>query len=227
MKRRNPFANIENTFSSPAKKVFIYTDDDDADSSDSVKPDGSAGVEGEKSTTRTLPFSERLLQAEELSKDVPSKKPTSLSEDDSLFEDEDLFQERTPILKSPQAGAVTSIAPPACVEYPADWSLKTRLLFTSLLPFSWAVQPRATEEAQGLTQHCRGQYTTIPQSIQVSESVLPVQSIEGQAMSIFLCVFLPVHCSFQSLRTGWKQQHHCTTHPNHQGAQRGHEGWRY
>lgn len=61
---------------------------------------------------------------------------------------------------------------------------------------------------------------------QVSESVLPVQSIEGQTMSIFLCVFLPVHCSFQSLRTGWKQQHHCTTHPNHQGAQRGHEGWR-
>lgn len=72
VKRRNPFANIENTFSSPAKKVFIYTDDDDADSSDSVKPDGSAGVEGEKST-RTLPFSERLLQAEELSKDVPGK----------------------------------------------------------------------------------------------------------------------------------------------------------
>lgn len=73
MKRRNPFASIENTFNSPAKKkVFIYTDDDDADSSDSVKPDGSAGVEGEKST-RTLPFSERLLQAEELSKDVPGK----------------------------------------------------------------------------------------------------------------------------------------------------------
>lgn len=72
VKRRNPFASIENTFSSPAKKVFIYTDDDDADSSDSVKPDGSAGVEGEKST-RTLPFSERLLQAEELSKDVPGK----------------------------------------------------------------------------------------------------------------------------------------------------------
>lgn len=71
------------------------------------------------------------------------------------------------VCQSPQAGAVTSIAPPACVEYPADWSLKTRLLFTSLLPFSWAVQPRATEEAQGLTQHCRGQYTTIPQSIQV------------------------------------------------------------
>uniref|UniRef100_A0A4W5KEU5 DNA replication fork stabilization factor DONSON n=1 Tax=Hucho hucho TaxID=62062 RepID=A0A4W5KEU5_9TELE len=112
VKRRNPFASIENTFSSPAKKkVFIYTDDD-ADSSDSVKPDGSAGVEGEKST-RSLPFT-----------------------------------------------------PPACVEYPADWSLKTHLLFTSLLPFSWAEQPRATEEAQGLTQHCRGQYTTIPQSIQ-------------------------------------------------------------
>lgn len=73
VKRRNPFASIENTFSSPAKKkVFIYTDDD-ADSSDSVKPGGSAGVEGEKSPTRTLPFSERLLQAEKLSKDVPGK----------------------------------------------------------------------------------------------------------------------------------------------------------
>ncbi|XP_029596480.1 protein downstream neighbor of son homolog [Salmo trutta] len=147
VKRRNPFASIENTFSSPAKKkVFIYTDDD---SSDSVKADGSAGVEGEKSTTRTLPFSERLLQAEVLSKDVPGKKPTSQSEDDSLFEDEDLFQEeRTPILKSPGWCSSLHSAPCVC-------GVPCRLvLFTSLLPFSRAVQPRATEEAQGLTQHC-------------------------------------------------------------------------
>uniref|UniRef100_A0A674BB61 Uncharacterized protein n=1 Tax=Salmo trutta TaxID=8032 RepID=A0A674BB61_SALTR len=126
VKRRNPFASIENTFSSPAKKkVFIYTDDD---SSDSVKADGSAGVEGEKSTTRTLPFSERLLQAEVLNED---------------------FQHFI-LCVSESPGWCSSLHSAPCV-----CGVPCRLvLFTSLLPFSRAVQPRATEEAQGLTQHC-------------------------------------------------------------------------
>uniref|UniRef100_A0A4W5K3L5 DNA replication fork stabilization factor DONSON n=1 Tax=Hucho hucho TaxID=62062 RepID=A0A4W5K3L5_9TELE len=137
VKRRNPFASIENTFSSPAKKkVFIYTDDD-ADSSDSVKPDALFSSNGH---TKVRGLFWCIVSQH--------------------------FILCVCVCQSPKAGAVTSIAPPACVEYPADWSLKTHLLFTSLLPFSWAEQPRATEEAQGLTQHCRGQYTTIPQSIQ-------------------------------------------------------------
>ncbi|XP_010884489.2 protein downstream neighbor of son homolog [Esox lucius] len=174
VKRRNPFASIENTFCTPAKKkIFIYTDED----TDSVKSGGSAPAgaeEGEKSTTTkivpavgALPFSERLLEAEKQSIDV-LQKPESVSEDDPCYEeDADLFQVgRTPILESPQAGTTTCTAPPVCGEYPADWSLKTRLLFTSQLPFSWAEQPKATEEAQGLIQNCRGEYSAIAPSIE-------------------------------------------------------------
>ncbi|XP_036059428.1 protein downstream neighbor of Son isoform X2 [Onychomys torridus] len=51
-------------------------------------------------------------------------------------------------------------------ELPADWSIKTRLLFTSSQPFSWADHLKAQEEAQGLIQHCRAAEVTLPQSIQ-------------------------------------------------------------
>ncbi|XP_049641516.1 protein downstream neighbor of Son [Suncus etruscus] len=51
-------------------------------------------------------------------------------------------------------------------ELPADWSIKTRLLFTSSHPFTWAEHLKAQEEAQGLTQHCRATEVTLPPSIQ-------------------------------------------------------------
>ncbi|XP_032756318.1 protein downstream neighbor of Son isoform X3 [Rattus rattus] len=51
-------------------------------------------------------------------------------------------------------------------ELPVDWSIKTRLLFTSSQPFSWAEHLKAQEEAQGLVQHCRATEVTLPQSIQ-------------------------------------------------------------
>ncbi|KFZ54160.1 Protein downstream neighbor of Son, partial [Podiceps cristatus] len=51
-------------------------------------------------------------------------------------------------------------------EFPADWSIKTRLLFTSSQPFTWAEHLKAQEEAQGFVQHCRATETNLPQSIQ-------------------------------------------------------------
>ncbi|XP_075627225.1 protein downstream neighbor of Son isoform X2 [Balearica regulorum gibbericeps] len=53
-------------------------------------------------------------------------------------------------------------------EFPADWSLKTRLLFMSSHPFTWAEHLKAQEEAQGFAQHCRATETNLPQSIQQS-----------------------------------------------------------
>lgn len=70
--------------------------------------------------------------------------------------------------QSPQAIAPASIAPPVCTEYPADWSLKTRLLFTSSLSLSWAEQPKAQDESLGLSQHCRAQFNTLPHTLQVA-----------------------------------------------------------
>lgn len=52
-------------------------------------------------------------------------------------------------------------------EFPADWSIKTRLLFTSSQPFTWAEHLKAQEEAQGFAQHCRAIETNLPQSVQV------------------------------------------------------------
>ncbi|XP_064923096.1 protein downstream neighbor of Son [Columba livia] len=51
-------------------------------------------------------------------------------------------------------------------EFPADWSIKTRLLFMSSQPFTWAEHLKAQEEAQGFAQHCRATETNLPQSIQ-------------------------------------------------------------
>lgn len=73
-------------------------------------------------------------------------------------------------VQSPQTISPASIAPPVCTEYPADWSLKTRLLFTSPLSLSWAEHSKAQEEALGLSQHCRAQFATLPHSLQVGHT---------------------------------------------------------
>jgi len=52
-------------------------------------------------------------------------------------------------------------------EFPADWSIKTRLLFTSSQPFTWAEHLKGQEEAQGFAQHCRAAEINLPQSVQV------------------------------------------------------------
>ncbi|NXH37783.1 DONS protein, partial [Dicaeum eximium] len=51
-------------------------------------------------------------------------------------------------------------------EFPADWSIKTRVLFMSSQPFTWAEHLKAQEEAQGFAQHCRAAQTPLPQSVQ-------------------------------------------------------------
>ncbi|XP_015415707.1 PREDICTED: protein downstream neighbor of Son [Myotis davidii] len=54
---------------------------------------------------------------------------------------------------------------PESPEFPVDWSIKTRLLFTSSQPFAWADHVKAQEEAQGVVQHCRAAAVTLPPSI--------------------------------------------------------------
>ncbi|XP_068165670.1 protein downstream neighbor of son homolog isoform X2 [Antennarius striatus] len=168
IKRRNPFANIDNTYS-PKKKLIIYNDAGNAEAAEVRKP---SEEEEEADTERReargeRAFREKLMQAERREHQDSSKIP--FSEDDSLFEEEE-EDVKSPIMKSPRAVAPASIAPPVCIEYPSDWSLKTRLLFTSPLPMSWAEHPRAQEEALGLSQHCRSQFSSLPHSIQDPKS---------------------------------------------------------
>ncbi|XP_024865886.1 protein downstream neighbor of son homolog isoform X2 [Kryptolebias marmoratus] len=129
IKRRNPFATIDNTYS-PQKKLFIYNEND-----------GSVG---------------------------PSK--TKWTESDGYEDTKAKEQEASPCsdrsTENPQAISPSSIAPPSCTEYPADWSLKTRVLFTSPLSLSWADQPKAQEQALGLSHSCRAQFSTMPLNLQ-------------------------------------------------------------
>uniref|UniRef100_I3JBD2 Downstream neighbor of SON n=1 Tax=Oreochromis niloticus TaxID=8128 RepID=I3JBD2_ORENI len=106
IKRRNPFAKIENTYS-PKKKRLTFND---------------ASCNTENSDSSGIANNERDEES--------SKREGTL----------DL--------------------------YPADWSLKTRLLLTSPVSLSWAEQLKAQEEAQGLSQHCRAQFSPLPHSPQ-------------------------------------------------------------
>lgn len=64
----------------------------------------------------------------------------------------------------------TEVSSPS-YEFPADWSIKTRLLFKSPHSFAWADHLKAQEESQGFVQHCRATSINLPQSIQVTYSV--------------------------------------------------------
>ncbi|XP_008288250.1 protein downstream neighbor of son homolog [Stegastes partitus] len=213
IKRRNPFANIENTFS-PKKKLLIYNEEDGGGSAAAVdgykKPTEKEGDE-EMSTRKVgLSFTARLTEAEKR-EDIASKK--SFSEDDSLFEEEEEDIE-PPLLKSPQAIAPASIAVPVCTEFPADWSLKTRLLFTSPLTLSWAEQPKAQEEALGLSQHCRAQFSSLPHSLQDPRSCSELRCAFQQSLVYWQHPSLPwlsmfprinAERSFTGKSTPWAQ----------------------
>ncbi|XP_008323495.1 protein downstream neighbor of son homolog [Cynoglossus semilaevis] len=182
-KRRNPFANIENTYS-PKKKFVIYNEDD---GKAEVLSPHSEHKEGEDASTRTqspavLSFTASLTKAEKQEqRHISTKKSLDFSEDDSLFEEEEEAVQ-SPLLKSPQAITPASIAPPMCTEYPADWSLRTRLLFTSPLSLSWAEQPKAQEEAVGISQHCRARFSSLPPNLQDPRSCSELRSAFQQSL---------------------------------------------
>lgn len=58
-------------------------------------------------------------------------------------------------------------------EFPADWSIKTRVLFMSSQPFAWAEHLKGQEEAQGVAQHCRAAPASLPRSVQVRAGRAP------------------------------------------------------
>ncbi|NXN64255.1 DONS protein, partial [Himantopus himantopus] len=79
---------------------------------------------------------------------------------------------------------------PRC-EFPADWSIKTRLLFMSSQPFTWAEHLKAHEEAQGFAQHCRATETNLPQSIQEPKLSTELRCAFQQSLVYWLHPSLP------------------------------------
>ncbi|NXX32973.1 DONS protein, partial [Nicator chloris] len=76
-------------------------------------------------------------------------------------------------------------------EFPADWSIKTRVLFVSSQPFTWAEHLKAQEEAQGFAQHCRATETTLPQSVQEPRLCTELRCAFQQSLVYWLHPSLP------------------------------------
>ncbi|RVE75013.1 hypothetical protein OJAV_G00012760 [Oryzias javanicus] len=165
-KRRNPFASLENA-ESPKKKQLVRKDDGESfflvKNSDRTGENGS----GDSSSEDREGFPSRSDSSGSEPDRTPDCQERLLHQDFLKVEEEAAGR---PLLKSPQAIAPASIAPPTCREYPADWSLKTRLLFTSPLSLSWTEQPKAQEEAVGLSNSCRAHFSVLPQSLQDPQS---------------------------------------------------------
>ncbi|XP_006032706.1 protein downstream neighbor of Son isoform X1 [Alligator sinensis] len=78
-----------------------------------------------------------------------------------------------------------------CTEFPVDWSIKTRILFTSSQPFTWAEHLKAQEEAQGFAQHCRATEVNLPQSIQEPKLSTELRCAFQQSLIYWLHPSLP------------------------------------
>ncbi|NWR39196.1 DONS protein, partial [Tachuris rubrigastra] len=76
-------------------------------------------------------------------------------------------------------------------EFPADWSIKTRILFMSSQPFTWTEHLKAQEEAQGLAQHCRATETTLPPSVQEPQLSTELRCAFQQSLVYWLHPSLP------------------------------------
>ncbi|NWQ97752.1 DONS protein, partial [Burhinus bistriatus] len=87
--------------------------------------------------------------------------------------------------------AVPEVPSSARREFPADWSIKTRLLFMSPQPFTWAEHLKAQEEAQGFAQHCRATETNLPQSIQEPKLSTELRCAFQQSLVYWLHPSLP------------------------------------
>ncbi|XP_062061844.1 protein downstream neighbor of Son isoform X2 [Lepus europaeus] len=132
---------------------------------------------GGPAAARRNPFA-RLDNRPRVAAEPPAEPPRDPQEAADRFLDsnrendlqwDEMSPERTAVTDVPQTPQVAykSDGPSSeGTELPVDWSIKTRLLFTSSQPFAWADHLKAQEEAQGLVQHCRATEVTLPQSIQ-------------------------------------------------------------
>nr|XP_056714197.1 protein downstream neighbor of Son [Euleptes europaea] len=89
-----------------------------------------------------------------------------------------------------QTTSPTGVSSPS-YEFPADWSIKTRLLFKSSHSFAWADHLKAQEESQGFVQHCRATSVHLPQSIQEPKLSTELRCAFQQSLVYWLHPFLP------------------------------------
>ncbi|XP_004474501.1 protein downstream neighbor of Son [Dasypus novemcinctus] len=125
--------------------------------------------------------------------EAPGPLVDSNQENDLLWDEK--LPERTTVTELPKTLHVSlsesDIPSSESTELPVDWSIKTRLLFTSSQPFTWADHLKAQEEAQGLVQHCRATEVTLPQRIQDPKLSTELRCAFQQSLIYWLHPALP------------------------------------
>ncbi|KAK1170111.1 hypothetical protein AOXY_G9081 [Acipenser oxyrinchus oxyrinchus] len=208
VKRRNPFANIENTYSSPRKRTISECVSEAVPGRGSVERGlllplslSHRGVtcvswDAQEQAEVTCVSWDAQEQAEVtcVSWDAQEQAEVTCVSWDAQEQaevtcvswDAQEQAEVTCVSWDAQSSRVPTPAlqelPSGCTEFLADWSLKTRLLFTSQLPFTWAEHLKAQEEAQGLSQHCRAAVSTLPHSIPEPRSSLELRCAFQQSL---------------------------------------------
>ncbi|CAH2219236.1 downstream neighbor of SON [Pelobates cultripes] len=152
-KRRNPFASLENTVCSPVKRRAESLD--------------GTGPEREPTPGKGPPAAAIIPRLPDSWENPAANTAQFNTVDDILFEDSlGVETAATTKAQSPEKPVTIYEQPKGSVTFPADWSLKTRLLFTSSQSFSWTDHLKAQEEAQGFVLHCHATPIRLPQIIQ-------------------------------------------------------------
>uniref|UniRef100_UPI00398F0C9F protein downstream neighbor of son homolog n=1 Tax=Pristiophorus japonicus TaxID=55135 RepID=UPI00398F0C9F len=118
----------------------------------------------------------------------------SIKDEDSKWEEEELIyqEESAPVLiKNSQNPEALSECITLPKEFPADWSVKTWVLFTSPHPFTWTGHLKASEEAKGLSQHCRSSVVDFPLRIEDPRSCTDLRCAFQQSLVYWLHPSLP------------------------------------
>ncbi|XP_078416340.1 protein downstream neighbor of son homolog [Cetorhinus maximus] len=119
---------------------------------------------------------------------------SSIKDEDSMWEGEDLISQvqSAPVLiqnlQNPEALSECTSLPK---EFPADWSVKTWVLFKSPYPFTWTGHLKASEEAKGLIQHCRSSVVDFPLHIEDPRSCTDLRCAFQQSLVYWLHPSLP------------------------------------
>ncbi|KAG8136551.1 hypothetical protein E2320_005122 [Naja naja] len=168
-RRRNPFTNVGNTAR--------------------LLPDPSLG----QPSTRKVAEVEWLVARNDVSSGSEKQFLKSHDKDGSTRKEElsEIATFETRIQDSSLAISNTDVLSSSSFEFPADWSIKTRLLVTSSQSFAWADHLKAQEESQGYIQHCRATLINLPQSIQEPKLSTELRCAFQQNLVYWLHPFFP------------------------------------
>ncbi|XP_048458950.1 protein downstream neighbor of Son isoform X2 [Rhincodon typus] len=172
---RNPFVNIGNTESRPGAGA-------------------GAGTSWPEQSDNPL---HRSLSAQEWKAPASAGRTEPVSpikDEDSVWESEELIsqeQSAPELIKNPQNSDAFSEHTSLPKEFPADWSVKTWVLFKSPHPFTWTGHLKASEEAKGLIQHCRSSVIDFPLHIEDPRSCTDLRCAFQQSLVYWLHPSLP------------------------------------